>query len=218
MANGFVRGIDVSVHQGNVNWSAVAQASIAFAFARATIGGQGTDAQFPANWAGISNAGLKRGAYHFFWPATPWQQQATNFVNSVGALLTGDLPPALDLEEAFPSGNPSHDIWQDVPAEQRLPMIQNWLSAVETGLGLKPVIYTRQNFIEPLLGAGVQQLSDSPLWIAHYGVPQPNFPSAWATWTFWQNTDSGTVNGVNGKVDLDNFNGTLDDLQALTKK
>ncbi len=218
MADGFVRGIDVSTHQGHVNWSAVSEAGISFAFARATIGAQQTDAQFAVNWTGISTAGLRRGAYHYFWPATPWQEQATNFINTVGSLQPGDLPPALDLEEAFLKGNKKHDAWKDVPPGQRLPMIQNWLSAVETALGLQPVIYTRQNFIEPMLGDGVQQLSNSPLWIAHYGVKQPQFPSAWATWTFWQNTEKGNVNGVNGNVDLDNFNGSPDNLAALTKQ
>jgi lysozyme len=218
VANGFVPGIDVSTHQGHVNWSAVSKAGISFAFARATIGGQQTDAQFAVNWTGIRTAGLRRGAYHYFWPATPWQDQAANFINTVGKLQSGDLPPALDLEEAFLKGTKKHDAWKDVPPDQRLPMIQNWLGAVETALGLQPIIYTRQNFIEPLLGDGIQRLSNSPLWIAHYGVLQPQFPSAWATWTFWQNSEKGNVSGVNGNVDLDNFNGSPDDLAALAKQ
>ncbi len=218
MANGFVRGIDVSTHQGQVNWSAVSQIGISFAFARATIGVQQTDARFAINWKGIRTAGLRRGAYHYFGPATPRQDQARHFVNIVGTLQSGDLPPALDLEEAFLKNNPKHDVWSDVPTDQRLLMIRNWLGAVETAMGVMPIIYTQKNFIEPLLGDGVQQLPDSPLWIAHYGVTQPQFPSAWATWTVWQNSDRGNVNGVTGNVDLDNFNGSAEDLAAFAKQ
>lgn len=218
MANAFVQGIDVSTHQGHVNWSAVSKAAISFAFARATIGGQQTDAQFAVNWTGIRTAGLRRGAYHYFWPATSWQEQAKNFIHTVGTLQSGDLPPALDLEEAFLTSNPKHDVWTDVPTDQRLPMIQNWLGAVETAMGVRSIIYTRQNFIEPLLGDGVQKLSHSPLWIAHYGVQQPKFSASWSTWTFWQNSEKGNVNGVNGNVDLDNFNGSPEDLAALAKE
>ncbi len=218
MAVGFVQGIDVSSNQGKVDWSGVSQADVSFAFARATIGGHQTDSQFAVNWSGMSDAGLVRGAYHYFWPLTAWQGQANNFVAAIGKLHSGDLPPALDLEEAIVKSDPQkHDVWNDVLPDQRLPMILNWLRAVEQALGMKPVIYTRQNFIENLLGDGIQQLTDSLLWIAHYGVLQPNVPANWASWTFWQNTDGGTINGVTGKVDLDNFNGSANDLRAFTK-
>jgi lysozyme len=96
-------------------------------------------------------------------------------------------------------------------------MIQNWLRTVEQAFGIKPVIYTRQNFIEGLLGDGVQELEDYPLWIAHYDVQQPSVPASWTSWNFWQYTETGSVQGVNGNVDRDKFNGSLGDLQARGK-
>lgn len=212
-----VEGLDISVHQGAIDWSAITQSELNFVYVRATIGGRQLDPHFSANWSAVGDTGLIRGAYHFFWPLTAWQDQSNNFVNSLGALETGDLPPALDLEEAIDANDPQrHDCWLDVPADQRLPMIQNWLNAVERAVGCKPVIYTRQNFIEGLLGGGVQQLADHPLWIAHYDVQQPVFPHNWASWNFWQYTEKGSVRGINGYVDRDRFNGSLSDLRTMT--
>jgi len=136
---------------------------------------------------------------HYFWPLTAWQDQADNFINAVGNLQAGDLPPALDLEGALASNDPQKpNGWLDVPIDQRLPMIQNWLNAVEQTVGIKPVIYTRQNFIEGLLGNGIQELADYPLWIADYDVQQPTLPASWSSWSFWQYTEKGAVRGLSG--------------------
>jgi len=109
-----------------------------------------------------------------------------------------------------------HDTWQDVGIDQRISVVQNWLDAVQQAVGLRPIIYTRQNFIEPLLGAGITSLATSELWIAHYKVVTPRTPSTWASWTFWQYLDSGNVDGVHGNVDCNRFNGSQEDLQNFT--
>src|SRR5581483_6292680 len=53
-----------------------------------------------------------------------------------------------------------------------------------------------------------------PLWVANYGASSPKIPAGWTTWNFWQHSQSGTIAGVTGNVDLNNFNGTQDDLNA----
>ena len=59
--------------------------------------------------------------------------------------------------------------------------------------------------------------STYPLWIAEYGVDQPKMPEGWTQWHFWQYSDSGQVNGVAGNVDLDVFNGTVEELKRTTE-
>jgi len=172
MPDTLIEGIDVSSNQGEVDWRTVARAGKAFGFARATIGGHQCDPQFVANWQRMSDAGIIRGAYHFFWPLTPWQDQAENFIKTVGALNPGDLPPVLDLEEAIPKSSASkRDAWEDVPADQRPSIIRNWLDAVEQALSMRPMIYTRQNFIEPLLGDEVKTLATSGLRTTRWPSP-----------------------------------------------
>ncbi len=218
MANQFIEGIDVSSNQGQVDWTAVKLAGKEFGFARATIDGHQLDSQFTTNWQRMRDAGIIRGAYHFYWPSTPWQDQAELFIKTMGSLYPGDLPPALDLEEAIAKRDSSkHDAWQDVAVDQRLSAVHNWLDAVQQALGLRSMIYSRQNFIEPLVGDGITTLAPSGLWIAHYKVAAPSIPSTWASWTFWQYLDSGNVDGVHGNVDCDRFNGLQKDLQNLAK-
>ena len=94
----FAQGIDVSHHQGGVNWNAVAASGISFTFIKATEGAHMTDAAFATYWNGARAAGIRRGAYHFFRPADSGIQQADFFLRTVGAFAEGDLPPILDWE------------------------------------------------------------------------------------------------------------------------
>lgn len=59
-------GVDVSNHQGVIEWERVSADGISFAYIKATEGGDHVDAQFYANWRAAATAGLDRGAYHFF--------------------------------------------------------------------------------------------------------------------------------------------------------
>ena len=189
-----VQGIDVSHYQGAVNWNQVAQTGMAFAFIKATEGISEVDPQFQANWSGAHAAGLLRGAYHFYDPGADPHQQAESFLSVVrpGA---GALPPALDVET---SGEPS----------EILAGIQVWLTAVEQATGRAPVLYTNPSFWAGL-GTGASGFGRFPLWIAEYGVTAPKVPEGWTTWTFWQFSESGSVPGIQGPVDLDLFQGTL---------
>jgi lysozyme len=209
----FLSGIDVSHFQQVVDWPSVASAGIAFAFAKATDGGTGVDAQFAANWAGMQAAGVVRGAYHFFRPATSAEAQADHFAQVVGALAPGDLPPVLDLEETATSTSPEQ--WNGIDPDARTPLVLTWLEQVEAALGLKPLIYTRRGFIEQFF-PDPEPLTSNLLWVAHYTPqPAPNLPPGWDAWSFWQFSESGQVNGIGGAVDLDRFNGTLDQLRAI---
>jgi len=219
MAESIVSGIDVSSHQGLVDWDAIRQSGLAFSFVRATLGAHSADSQFAGNWTRARAAGVLRGAYHFFWPLASASDQADHFVEVIGRPVPGDLPPALDLEEAILQQNPHQDVWTTVPPDNRLPMILGWLAAVEHALGVKPVIYSRQNFLEGLLGDGIDELADHRLWIAHYTKAKgPRIPSAWTGWTFWQYAEDGSADGIKGAVDQNRFNGSLDDLKALARQ
>jgi lysozyme len=90
-------GIDVSVHQGQVDWPQVADAGYSFAYIKATEGVDYVDPQFTANWRGVHQAGMTRGAYHYFTLCSSGADQAADFLKTVPVDDTA-LPPALDLE------------------------------------------------------------------------------------------------------------------------
>ena len=93
-----VIGVDVSNHQGDIDWSLLARTDIAFAYLKATEGGDFRDRRFQANWDGARKAGLPRGAYHFFTQCRSGADQARNFIGLVPR-EPGALPPVLDLED-----------------------------------------------------------------------------------------------------------------------
>jgi lysozyme len=199
-----LRGIDVSAYQENINWEAVANGGISFGFAKATEGAQDSDAMFASHWAGMKSVGIIRGAYHFFMASKDPIEQANNFLRTTQKLMeVNDLPPVLDLEKTY---------WMN-PASV-LDRAQQWLDAVQKATGRQPIVYTFPTFWHESLG-DTTRLSKYPLWIAHYETDQPWVPGGWKTWTFHQFSESGSIAGYGDNIDLNNFQGGLDDLQKL---
>lgn len=196
-----IKGIDV-YHGDNggkpINWTAVKGAGITFAFAKATEGSSISDPMFSTNWAGMKSAGLVRGAYHFFHADVDPDVQATFFLSTVGLVAPGDLL-VLDLETA--NGQSEATIAAHAAT---------FLAKIESATGRKPILYVSPGFLMNFAGMG-----SYPLWVANYGVACPDIPAAWSTYTFWQNTGTGSLGPVTGALDLDSFNGTLEELQAL---
>ena len=92
-----VRGIDVSHHQGPIDWDAVGASGVAFAFIKASEGRDHLDPRFEENWNAAGAAGISRGAYHFFTFCTPGREQAAHFLEAAPP-GSGELPPVADVE------------------------------------------------------------------------------------------------------------------------
>ncbi len=208
--SGAVPGLDVSHYQEIIDWSALASSGEAFAFAKASEGGSIADVYFADNWSALKNAGIVRGAYHFFHPATDASQQADFFLSRLAnanggstQLAPGDLPVALDLEVS--DGVAPASILQGVTA---------WLLKIEQATGRRPILYTYVDFWQSTLG-NPNDLSGYPLWISHLNVTAPTIPGGWSNWIFWQFAKQ-MLGGIStGVVDVDAFNGTMSDLRQL---
>lgn len=197
-----VKGVDVSHWQGTIDWQQAKGTGIKFAFMKATEGTTFVDPEFSNNWAGAKQQGILRGAYHFFRAGSDGVAQAQHFVNVMGPLANGDLPPVLDLETM--DGQSSATVIQ---------RSKDFMAEVEKLTGRTPAIYSGGFFKSLGSPSGFSQYY---LWDAHWGVTCPNIPDAgWSTWTFWQYTDQESVAGIGNAVDGDEFNGTLQDLIAL---
>ena len=202
-----IQGIDVSRFQGKPDWQRVNQAGKIFAFAKASQGVSYADPMFANNWTAMSNAGMMRGAYHFYSAASPAIAQANNFIKVVGSLDSGDLPPVLDLEDR------AGMVQNHVTAAALRQGAHDWLDAVEEAFNMTPIIYTDPSFWKQYMS---DEFGEYPLWIANYNVQEPIIPSAWEDYAFWQYSQTGNVAGIAGNVDLNVFNGSQDDLEALT--
>ena len=186
LRSGERHGIDVSAHQGAIDWKRVARDDIGFVYMKATEGGDFVDDHFAQNWAGAEEAGLDRGAYHFFTLCTPGVTQAENFVR----VATPDeraLTPAVDLELA---GNCSRRLARrDVMAE-----LTDFLRIVEDGWGREVVLYVGEDFENRY---PVREQLDRPLWLRRF-LLRPE-----EEWLIWQLHGYARVEGIAGQVDLD---------------
>ncbi|HEX2993303.1 MAG TPA: GH25 family lysozyme [Anaerolineales bacterium] len=206
-----VPGIDVSYWDAGIDWPKVRATGQRFVFVKATEAITYKDPTFDDNWFGAKSAGLLRGAYHFFRCNVDAKKQADYFIDYVKSFNdTGELPLVLDLETA-----------DGQRGEKIIPAVKLWLDRAEAAFGRKPIIYSGQPFLQTYLseagGGPPTWAKDYTLWIAQYpnqyvAGSQPYLPRGWFKWTFWQYSEKGQVNGINARVDLNLFDGTLEEL------
>lgn len=199
-----IHGVDISHYQGNIDWEKLVQNKqvdfpLRFMFLKATEGGDHGDDTFAENFTKAREYGFVRGAYHFFIPQTDPNKQADFFIRTV-KLQEGDLPPVLDVETR---GKKS--------PEELQAAVKVWLRRIESHYGVKPILYTSYKFKKRYLNDSA--LNAYPYWIAHYYVDSVRYQGPWH---FWQHTDVGTVPGIEKEVDLNVFNGTMEELKSLT--
>ena len=189
-----VWGIDVSHHQGAVDWSAVRDAKVHFAFIKATEGSDHRDPRFRENWEAAERAGIPRGAYHFFTFCSPGMTQAEHFL-AVVPPGGGELPPVVDVE--FTGNCTSWESLAEVRAE-----LSRFVAALRRAHRREPVIYLNRPSYQRIVRG---HFAESPLWVRDL-LFRPR-AAQYGAWQFWQYDDDGRVAGVEGPVDLNVFSG-----------
>lgn len=184
------RGVDVSHHQGAIDWRRVAGDDISFAYLKATEGSTFTDPRFAENWAGARAAGLTVGGYHYFTLCSPPEPQADHFVATLAAVGADrrSLPPVVDLELI---GN------CDPPPDRAtmLTAARAFIDRVESATGREVVVYFHPDFEAAY--SLVDEL-DRRLWVRRVGARRPP-----GDWWLWQRSDRAEVAGIATPVDLD---------------
>jgi lysozyme len=202
-----VHGIDVSRHQGKINWESVSEHSsnnidISFAFIKACEGRTVRDNYFQENWRNAKDINMLRGAYHFFRPHLTADEQF-NLFKSIVKLQKEDLPPVLDVE-----------MRGSTPPARMKKSVKRWLELAEKHYGVTPILYTSYSFYRNYFSG--KEFEKYPLWIAHYATDDLNRLTK--KWEFWQHNESGRVKGIRGNVDFNVFKGDYDDLMGLCKR
>jgi lysozyme len=197
-------GVDVSKYNTSIDWARAKAAGVAFAFVRVSDGTAHPDPRFASYWAGAKAAGIVRGAYQLIRPDVGVAAQADLLIRALGNTYTpGDLPPVIDVEVT--DGLGPHAVASFVNA---------WVARVKAALGVDPIVYTGKYFWRDQVG-GDAALAGNPLWVAQYTTQCPDLPAPWTKWTFWQYYDKGRVDGIVGDVDMDRFDGSIDQLRAI---
>ena len=196
-------GIDVSEYQGKISWSYVDtienQYPLHFVFIRATAGNEAVDRRFKRNWEGAKKNKMIRGAYHYYRPNENSLEQAALFIKTV-RLQKGDLPPVLDIEK-LPKNQSMTNLKKG---------LRRWLQAIENHYKVKPIIYTGEKYYDDFLK---EEFSDYLFWIANYNFYREEIQD---DWLFWQFTERAAVPGIEGNVDVNIYNGDLQQLQFIT--
>ena len=202
MSGIFTFGIDVSHHQGKIDWDRVKAGPPQFVFMKATEHTGFVSKAFAGNWAAAK--GLLRGAYHFFRPSIDGAAQADHFLNTWKP-AKGDLLPVLDVEDF--DGSSKAKFVGDLHA---------WIGRISGAIGGKPpILYTTASFWRKIGNpGGFERL---PLWVAHYtNAAGPNLPKGWSDYAFWQYSQTGKVDGVKTDCDVNLFNGDPSQLARFT--
>lgn len=201
-----LEGTDCSNWQAEVDWSAVAASGRRFAIVKSSEDPAYRDPYFGANWRGIKAANLTRGCYHYARPSQVSPAESVAFfaqqIAAVGGLEPGDLV-ALDIEDTDVAPDADLAGW-----------VVDWLVAAETELGLRPLVYSGEWYLEPHV-IDDPDLAEYPLWLAAYQDTPPEAPAPWDALAFWQYSAHGTVPGISGDADLNQFLGDEAALRAL---
>lgn len=195
-----VRGIDVSAHNGTVDFASAAAAGIRFAYIKASEGASLRDTMFRRNAFKAARAGVLAGAYHFFRFDVDGGVQARNFLQAIDSVpLT--MPPVVDVEEY---GNPA-----EVPTDLIVSRLETMLSELRARTG-RVIVYTNKRGLGRFLRDGRR---DQEIWICSFTDPPTR-----AEWVLWQHSHVGRVPGIKGDVDLDTFNGSAEDFARWLRR
>lgn len=193
-----VHGIDVARFQLAVDWPTARANGVNFAFIKATEGGDRVDEMFHSHWRGAAAAGVRRGAYHFFYHCRAPEEQARWFFRHVPK-RSGDLPPVIDME--WTPTSPTCTI-------RRAPEViradaEVLIRMFTQHYGTAPILYTTVDFYED---NQMWRLKGVDFWLRSVAAhPSDRYPGQ--HWAFWQYTSTGQIPGIGGAVDINVYAG-----------
>ena len=190
----FPQGIDVSHHQGYINWAEVARTrEVQFVYLKASEGANYIDDTYEYNVREARRNGLKVGPYHFFRPGVDADVQFRNMMSIVKAKQI-DLIPMIDVEVTS----------RGVSMATFHARLERLLELVTKEFGKRPIIYTGKNFYNKHMYGG--RYSRYKFWIAAYLFEEPMLYDD-DDYVIWQYTGQGSMRGIRGSVDLNRFVG-----------
>lgn len=233
-----ILGIDVSRWQPNIDWAVLKANGIKFVFIKATQGNYSVDTLLRKHVEGANSVGMIIGLYHWNDPLVAADAQARYFINNVQGLkyhmIANDVEQFWADWQEWSQGNITKYISQEAISSNARGVMEYWKANLE-----KPaVLYTRASFIHGFARPMLTWVCGYPLWLAHYpynttrvrttwdvfktqykpSISAPSLPSGCTKWAFWQFTgDKFYLPGVDTPLDVDYYNGTIEELRAFAK-
>ncbi len=182
-------GIDVSHHNGEIDWPTVAKTPLEFVYVKATEGATHVDKRYRENVEGARKAGFKVGSYHFFRMTSSAHDQFANFKRNVEPEKQ-DLIPMVDVETA-----------DSRSSKELRDSLNVFIGLVKEHFGVRPMIYaTNRSYNELCEG----MYPSYPLYIGRYGDKAPQIKRK-GHYTIWQYTETAHIDGIPKPVDQARF-------------
>jgi lysozyme len=187
------KGVDISVHNGSVDFNRVRNAGIDCVIMKATEGVDFVDSYYEEHYAGANGKFPYLGTYHFFSEKTDPVQQANDYFAQIQG-RNFNVRPILDIE--------TNNYGRSASAVTDRALA--FLHQIEALTGVKPIVYTYVSFANENLDG---RLAEYPLWIAHYGVNTPAPTNVWGgNYVGHQYAENGSVDGIfSDCCDMNNF-------------
>ncbi|RAL24147.1 GH25 family lysozyme [Thermoflavimicrobium daqui] len=191
-----VKGLDVSHHQGKINWNQIQENNnYRFVFIKATEGHDFIDKKFSYNWQQAQKYGFLTGAYHFFSMRSSGEDQAKKFI-SIVPKEKNSLPPVIDVEIHL-----QHDK-NKVRKELR-----NLAGKLQQQYEKKPILYVTYDTYNQYIKGDFHEFD---IWIRDI-LKFPTLDNR--KWLFWQYSNRGRVDGIDTYVDINVFNGDYNEFK-----
>ena len=176
---------------------------VSFVYIKSTEGTSVRNPYFKSDYAQAHRHKVLTGAYHFFSVRSSAKAQADYFLRH-SSFKRGDMPPVLDVEPT------DKQIAQMGGANAMFRSIRTWMAAVMKRVGVRPVLYVSQRFVNKYLTLAPDIKRDYNVWIARYGEYKPD-----VRLVYWQLCPDGRVQGIRGEVDVNVFNGYHDKFEEF---
>jgi lysozyme len=196
-----VKGIDISHHQGVINWDKVDNTEIKFVIIKSTEGGNYVDSKFKFNWDKSRKKNLIVGAYHRFTLKSSGKVQSKNYINTVPK-IPNSIPPLIDVEE----------LWDAVDMTKSIKELKILENELYKYYGKKPIIYLDEYTYSKYI---TNNFKKNNAWIRDYDNESPLMFKTKKG--IWQYTYEGKCEGIKGDVDMNYFNGNLSEFKEFIK-
>lgn len=198
-----VLGVDVSHHNGDINWKEVKAQGIVFAYIKASEGVELTDKNYVDNYTEAKNNGIVPGMYHFFIFKEDGILQAKYFLEKLH-YRKGDLPPAVDVE--YSSSNKRNT--EKAVIKERITELRQFDSVIYAKKHFHPVLYTNKECYEDLIR---DKFPNNDLWLCNLSeAPDDNM---YPNWVLWQHSHKGKLSGLKSKTDMNVFYSTKEEFR-----
>lgn len=199
-----VRGVDLSHHNEDINWDAMRDKDITFAYLKVTEGASICDKTYKRNYRKAKSNNIHVGTYHFFSFRTSGEEQAKHFIEKA-TCKKGDLIPAIDVEHS--PGNQYYT--QKEKRDKVIDELKIFEKELREHYGHFPIIYTNKECYKLYIKENFPQ---NPIWICDL---DENPKSKIDNWVIWQFSHKGKIAGVSGHLDLNYYRYSFEKFKKL---